>query len=144
LSSFITQFKIFYPNVADRNCSMCRHYTPIQVTILRYGEKSRMVDGVCRVRSNIYTSSTSSACQHFRFKNPTCSICGKMVRNYCQWHVYIKDIKELRRFGYDGVEFQFLDKGYAILCLDCWRKGVKLKLLTYGESPSIEETDDVE
>jgi hypothetical protein len=132
-----------YPSYGKRKCRDCKFYTATQEKTHVYYSKTWKTDGRCSQRGELEVLGDSEACEmYFQFKDASCSICGKPISNYCPISIYVRNLKELKRFGYDGVEFYVSElKGYAILCLDCWKQGVKSEELTYGQTPSIEETE---
>ena len=110
-----------YPLVRERKCTDCEFYR----------------EGLCYegypVSKPRGTPPNLEACHLFKFRNATCSLCGKPLKNYCPHGIYVKNLRELKKFGYDGIEYFAFDH-YEILCLDCSEKGVKEGKLTYGES----------
>jgi hypothetical protein len=143
--SIIGSIKKYYPLISERHCRDCKHYTLTEPKEhMFYGHKWK-TDGRCNMRSGLEVFGDGEACKpFFAFKPPVvCSICGKYIENYCPEGVYVANLRELKSSRYDGVEF-FVSRelGYAILCLECWVKGIKSRELTYGEPPGVEETEE--
>ena len=120
-SQIVRRIKRLYPSVIKRFCSDCKYYA----------------EGLCKMRGNMPVSGVSVACEiYFLFRDVSCSICEKRIKNYCPYYIYVRNLREAKKFGYDGMEFSVYPElnGYAILCLECWKEGIRARELTYGES----------
>jgi hypothetical protein len=143
--SIISSIKKYYPLISERRCRDCKHYIPAKSREHEFYGHVWKTDGKCTARFGLEVLGENEACEfYFHFKPPVvCSICGRLIKNFCPEGVYVANFQELKSSRYDGVEFFVSNElGYAILCLECWKKGVKSGELTYGEPPGMENTEE--